>query len=71
MATICLILICLFAPGDVQADPVKTPQKDFLVASGLTKEAVAAITVVLQQNKIPFSTEELVGSGEASQPRHS
>jgi hypothetical protein len=64
MATICLILICFFTFGDAQADPVKPSKKDFLVASGLTKEAVAALTDILQKNKIPFSTEGVVGEGE-------
>lgn len=64
MATICLMLICFFAFRDAQADPVKPSKKEFLVASGLTKEAVAAIKEILQKNKIPFSTEGVVGEGE-------
>ncbi|HUB67322.1 MAG TPA: hypothetical protein VL981_07555 [Candidatus Methylacidiphilales bacterium] len=62
LLAICLMLICLFT---VKADPEKTmPEKDFLVASGLTEEAVTAIKTVLQSNKIPFTTEDLVGQGE-------
>jgi hypothetical protein len=64
MATMCLMLICLFSFREAQAESGKPPKKDFLVASGLTKEAVAAITNILQQNKIPFSTEGIIGAGE-------